>query len=69
LYLCVKLKNEKMTSRQHLLVSIVFLLIITFEIIAFTSILTHPYMVGLLLLLGCVVVWNLSVAYIKTTKK
>jgi hypothetical protein len=53
-----------MTKKQHLLLAIIFFALLAFEIFAFTSILNHPYMVGLCLLLGCVGGFNLGAALV-----
>jgi hypothetical protein len=49
-----------MTKYQHLLVAFSFLLLALFEVIVFTDILRHPYMVCLLTFLGCVFGYNLG---------
>jgi len=54
-----------MKTKQHLIVAIVFFALLTFEIIVFTDIITHPYMILLCLFLGCVGGFNLGAAFIK----
>ena len=54
-----------MTKYQHLIVSIIFFSLMLFEVIIFTDILTHPYMVGLLLFLGSIGGFNLGAFFIK----
>lgn len=54
-----------MTKHQHLLVAFVFLGLALFEVIVFTDILTHPYIVALLTFLGCGFGYNLGAFFVK----
>lgn len=54
-----------MSVKQHILVALVFFGLLAFEIIVYTSIIKHPYMVALCLFLGMGGGWNLGLAYAK----
>ena len=58
-----------MTKYQHLSISIIFFTTMLVEVIIFRDILTHPYMVSLLLFLGFIGGFNLGAFFAKKNSR
>lgn len=51
-----------MRAKDHLIVSLIFFAVLAFEVVVFSSIMSHPYMTGLCFFLGAVGGYNLGAA-------